>query len=196
MTVSGGSSISVPMIESRRSVYVVCPGAFTPPTESLKRVSPVNTTATPPPSKPPGPELAPGPPRRRRPRARPRRRTPGRCWRESADVSSTRRSQHDHRAPWLHEAGPAGRRARAAALAAAWSAPASFGEPAGRFDQPPKAVEVARIAHVAAPLQHPNRRGAARDKGARLLELRRRRSQRDGTRGAHSPVPGGADLLG
>src|SRR2546429_10008732 len=58
MTVSGGSSISVPMIESRRSVYVVCPGAFTPPTESLKRVSPVNTTATPP-SKPPGTELAP-----------------------------------------------------------------------------------------------------------------------------------------
>src|SRR5450759_4441308 len=56
MIVSGGSSISVPMIESRRSVYVVWPGALTPPTELLKRVSPVNTDASPP-ANPPGAAL-------------------------------------------------------------------------------------------------------------------------------------------
>ena len=50
--------MSVPMIESRRSVYVVCPGARTPPTELRNRVSPVNTDPSAP-VNPPGAVAAP-----------------------------------------------------------------------------------------------------------------------------------------
>ena len=56
MTVSGGSSISVPMIESAQvGVGGVARALCTPPTESLKSVSPVKTTAAP--ARPPGAAL-------------------------------------------------------------------------------------------------------------------------------------------
>ena len=45
-TVSGGSFISTSMIDALRSSKLVDPGAFTPPTEPLKSVSPVKISAS------------------------------------------------------------------------------------------------------------------------------------------------------